>query len=56
MSYVLTIVATAIKAMNKAVKFGQNIHNLPKIVQTLSTVQDLLKKIQGELLGLPLEH
>jgi hypothetical protein len=45
-----------VKVMNAAVKLGQNIQNLPEIMQTLSAIQDLLKKIQAELLGLPLER
>lgn len=41
-----------VKTMNTAVNLGQNIDKLLEIREALSTIQDLLKKIQAELLGL----
>jgi Bacterial mobilisation protein (MobC) len=41
-----------VKTMNIAVKLGQNIDNLSEVIESLSTIQNLLKKIQAELLGL----
>jgi hypothetical protein len=45
-----------VKAMNTAVKFGHNIHDLSEIKENIYTIQDLLKKIHAELLGLSLEE
>ena len=41
-----------VRALNSAVKAGQNIENYTEAMQTVHEVQQLLRKLQLELLGL----